>query len=96
MPQDVEFFGHYGFSNPILIVHGGFQLIGGTMLIFPKTRFLGSAIVAVTFLISAVVLIMTGNTLFTTITFVAMPMLGLVMKQSLSTGKLAPAQDKPN
>ena len=29
MPQEVEVFGKYGFSNPLLILFGATQLIGG-------------------------------------------------------------------
>ena len=36
MPQDVEFFGKYGFTNPILIVYGAVQIIGGVLLILKK------------------------------------------------------------
>ena len=91
MPQDVEFFGNYGFTNPILIAYGAVQLVGGILLIFKKARLIGSIIVAITFLISAVVLIMAGNIPFTVFTFVAMLMLGVVMKQSLKKEKLMPA-----
>ena len=83
MPQDVEFFGNYGFTNPILIAYGAAQLIGGILLVIRKTRFVGAVIVAITFLFSAVVLIMAGNIPFTIFTLIAMLMLGVVMKQSL-------------
>lgn len=82
MPQDVEFFGKYGFTNPILIVYGAAQLVGGVMMIIRKTRFVGAVVVALTFLISAVVLILEGNIPFTLFTLVALLMLGVVMKQS--------------
>ena len=41
MPQDVNFFGKYGFSDPILIAFGSVQLLGGLLLVFTKTRFAG-------------------------------------------------------
>ena len=83
MPQDAAFFGKYGFTDPLLITYGASQFIGGLMLIMKKTRFLGAVIVAITFFISAVVLILDGNILFTVVTFIALLMLGVVMKQSL-------------
>ena len=52
MPNEVEFFGQYGFSNPMLIAFGAAQLIGGILLPWKKTRFAGAAVVAVTFLVS--------------------------------------------
>ena len=45
MPQDVEFFGKYGFTNPILIAYGAAQVIGGILLIIQKARFVGAVIV---------------------------------------------------
>lgn len=85
MPQEVEFFGNYGFTNPILIAYGASQLIGGILLIFSKTRVLGAAIVAVTFLISAVVLFMSNNFPVAIVTCVAILMLLLVMKKNIGT-----------
>lgn len=88
MPQDVEFFGNYGFTSPVLMAYGVAQLIGGILLIIQKTRFVGAVIVIITFLVSAVVLIMAGNIPFTIFTFVAMIMLAVVMKQSLKKEEL--------
>ena len=82
MQQDVDFFGKYGFSNPILIAFGAMQLIGGVLLAFKKTRFSGAAIVTITFLISLVLLLMEGNVPVSIATIVATLLLGIVMKQS--------------
>ena len=84
MQQDVEFFGKYGFSNPILIAYGAIQLVGGVLLVPKKTRFVGAAVVAITFLISLVVLLMDGNIPVSLATLVATLLLGVVMKQSWS------------
>lgn len=83
MPQEVEFFGNYGFTGPILIAYGATQLIGGILLIFPKTRVLGAAIVALTFLISAIVLVLSGNIPVAIVTCVAILMLLLVAKENI-------------
>ena len=82
MQQDVDFFGRYGFTNPILIAYGLAQVAGGVLMAFSKTRFVGAAIVAVTFLISLVVLLMEGNMPVSIVTAIATLLLGLVMKQS--------------
>ena len=89
MPQEVDFFSNYGFTNPILIAYGAAQLIGGIMLIMKKTRFIGAFVVSITFLISAVVLIIAGNTPLTIVTFVAIFMLGIVMNQSFKKEKVS-------
>ena len=82
MPQDVNFFGNYGFSDPILIAFGSVQLLGGLLLVFTKTRFAGAAIVAVTFLVSLALLLMEGNVPVSIVTAVATLLLGFVMKRS--------------
>lgn len=68
MQQDVEFFGGYGFTNSILITYGAIQLAGGVLLVLSKTRVIGAALVAITFLISALILFMAGNIPITIIT----------------------------
>lgn len=85
MQQDVDFFGQYGFTNPILITFGAAQLIGGVMLPFKKTRFFGAAIVAITFLVSLVLLLLEGNLPVSVVTAIATLFLGVVMKQSWAT-----------
>ena len=82
MQQEIDFFGKYGFSNPMLIAFGATQLIGGVLLPFKKTRFYGAAIVAITFLISLVALLIEGNIPVSIVTAVATLLLGIVMKQS--------------
>lgn len=82
LPEEVKFFGHYGFTNPLLIIYGAISLIGGLMLIPEKTRFYAAIIVSIVFFISAVVLILDKNITFSIITFIALIMLGFVMKQS--------------
>jgi len=83
MPQDVSFFGQYGFTNSILIVYGIAQLIGGILLAIPTTRVMGAIIVAVTFLISAVVLAMADNIPMSGITLIFVVLLSFVIKKSL-------------
>ncbi len=85
MQQDVDFFGKYGFSNSALIAYGAIQLIGGLLMALPKTRFAGAAIVAVTFLVSLVILLMEGNIPVSIVTVIATALLGVVMKQSWNT-----------
>lgn len=80
--QDVDFFGKYGFSNPLLIAYGSVQLIGGILLPLKKTRFAGAAIVAITFLVSLALLTMDGNMGLSIVTMVAILLLAFVMTRS--------------
>ena len=88
MQREVEFFGAYGFTNPILIAYGVAQVVGAVLLIVRKTRVYGAAIVGITFLISAFVLFLAGNAPVGIITLVATLVLGLILKHYL---KKAPA-----
>lgn len=86
MQREVEFFGQYGFSNPMLIAFGAAQLIGGVLLPIKKTRIAGAAIVASTFLVSLVILLMDGNLPVSIITAVATLSLFVVIKLSWTPG----------
>lgn len=81
-PQDVAFFGRYGFSEPMLIGFGAAQLVGGVLMPFGKSRFVGATIVAITFLVSLVLLVMDGNIPVSIVTAAATLLLVAVMKQS--------------
>ena len=52
------------------------------MMVFSKTRFLGAAIVAMTFLISLVILLLEGNFPVSIFTIVATSFLGFIMYKS--------------
>ena len=82
LQQDVDFFGKYGFSNPLLIVYGLVQLIAGVLMAFSRTRFVAASIVAITFLMSLAMLLMEGDLPVSVATLVATLLLGVVMKQS--------------
>ncbi len=82
MEQEVAFFGKYGFGNVLLVVFGAAQIAGGAMLIFSKTRFVGAVFVALTFAVSAVLLILDGNVGLAFVTLVALGLLGMTMKHA--------------
>ena len=80
MPQELEFFGKYGFSNPLLITFGFVQLVGGVLLMISKSRLYGAVIVAITFIISLVLLVMDNNYPVAAITALAIALLVWVAK----------------
>lgn len=61
MEQEVNTFGPYGFSNALLVIFGVLQLLGAIAIALPKFRLKGAAIVAISFIVSAVVLAVAGN-----------------------------------
>jgi len=84
MQHDVAFFGQFGFTNLTLIWFGVVQLLGGLLLAIPKTRVVGAAIVAMTFFMSAAILVMAGNVIMAIVTLVCILLLGVVIKKSFS------------
>ena len=86
MTQDVDFFGQFGFTNPLLMLFGAVQALGAVMLIFQKIRIAGTAIVAVTFIVSGVVLILAGSVPATVATLVALALLGWTIRNTTTNG----------
>jgi len=82
MQQDVEFFARYGFSDAMIIAFGAIQLIGGILMPLRKTRFIGAVVVASTFIVSLVLLLIDGNLPVSIITVVMTLLLFVVMWSS--------------
>ena len=82
LQQEVDVFANYGFSNPLLIAFGALQFAGGVFLVFGRTRFIGAALVAATFLVSLIVLFMEGNVVMSVITMLVTAALAVVMLRS--------------
>ena len=83
MQQEVDFFSQYGFTKPLLILFGIAQLIGGVLLGIPKSRVIGAVIVAITFLLSALMLLMASHVPMAIVSLVCTLLLGFVIKRSL-------------
>lgn len=64
MPQEVQFFTEAGLNQSWLLLLGSAQIVGGLLAIYYRTRRAGSAIMALGFLASTIVILMTGNANF--------------------------------
>lgn len=84
MQQDMVFFGKYGFTNPLLVIFGAVQVIGGLMMVFAKVRVIGAVVVAVTFVISAVLLAIEGSVPAMITTLIALVFLGFAIQRTLA------------
>ena len=94
MPQDVVFFGQYGFSGIALVAFGLMQVIGGAMMLFFGTRLLGAIIVAITFGVSAVLLFIEGSTPTAFITLIALVLLGTIAVRTHRGGHIRITAEK--
>ena len=88
VPRDVEFFGAYGFTDTTLILFGLVQVAGGILLIIPKTRIVGAALVGITFLISAFLLVLAGDIPAAVVTVLAIVGLGLIVKKAIKPNNI--------
>lgn len=68
MPQEVAFFGAFGFSDNLLINFGLLQVLGAVLLLLPKGRTFGLILVAATFVVSAIVLLAAGKIVMALVT----------------------------
>jgi hypothetical protein len=93
MEQDVEFFGGYGFSNPILIAFGALQIISGLMLLIPKSRLAGALIVSATFIISLFILVLEQSVVPSLLTVISLAMLGFVIQQTIKPKPITSVED---
>ncbi len=78
-PQEVAFFGQYGFTNPLLMAFGGLQVLGALLMLIPRFRGPGAIVVAATFLASLVLLLIEGNLGMAAVTAVVLIMLTYVI-----------------
>ncbi len=61
---EVEFFASAGLAENWLLPLGAIQVLGAALAVFPRTIKMGLAVIGVGFLISSVVIFMTGNASF--------------------------------
>ena len=87
IPQEVDFFGAYGFNNTHLIMYGTIQILSGTALAFKKSRVVGAIALAFSFVMSAVVLAISGKIPVTVITLMFAVLLGLVIQNTISSNR---------
>ncbi len=64
MPQEIQLFQDSGIHPTWLLPLGSLQIIGGLLAIYHRTRRVGSVVIALGFLLSTIVIFMTGNCAF--------------------------------
>lgn len=84
MPQEVEFFGGAGMSNMVIIAFGAVQVMGGSLLIAPKSRLWGVFVMVVTFTISTVLILIGGSIGFGLFSILPIILLGLIARDHLA------------
>ena len=83
MPQELEFLQGFGLSTAVIVMFGVAQLVGGILLLPTKTRLFGAVVVAVGFLVSAVLVFISGNLSFGLVSLVPTVFAVFAIQQSV-------------
>ena len=85
-PPEVAFFQGIGLGAIVVVIFGVLQLAGAVSLIFAKTRFIGAILLDVTFSLSVVMILMTGQIGFALFSVVPVLMAGWVIYDTRISG----------
>jgi len=64
MPEEMEIFKNTGYSDTFILIFGAFQVMGGILLVTPKTRKIAALGMALTFGMATAVLFQNAMTQF--------------------------------
>ena len=85
-PPEIAFFAGLGLGAMVVVVFGVLQIAGAGLLIFAKTRFVGAILLDVTFSLSVVMILMTGQIGFALVSVVPVLMAGWVIYDTRISG----------
>jgi len=80
VPNEVAFFENLGLSTTLLLAFGVLQILGGILLVIPKTRVFGIGLTALMFLASAIMLFMSGTIPFALVSLLPVVLTLLLLK----------------
>ena len=85
-PPEIAFFAGIGLGAMVVVVFGVLQIAGAVSLIFAKTRLIGAILLDVTFSLSVVMILMTGQIGFALVSVVPVLMAGWVIYDTRISG----------
>jgi len=84
VPQEVVFLSQFGFVKGHTVSFGVVQVVGGLLMLIPKTRLFGALIAAAGFALSVALLMAAGNMAFAGVSLVPVLLAGFVAYQDMS------------
>ena len=93
MQQEVDFLAALGFGDALVRVFGIFQAGAGLLLIPAKTRVAGGVIATLALAVSAIALLVGGNTVFGLISFLPALLAAYITFDSLPTKSTEPEKE---
>ncbi len=70
VPEEVQFLQSFGFNTTIIMFYGSYQMLGGLLLIFHKTKIIGALMAATAFMFSSVLILSRADFIFGTVSLV--------------------------
>lgn len=81
VPQEVVFLSQFGFVKENTVAFGIVQVVGGLLMLAPKTRFFGALVAGAGFALSVALLLAAGNAAFAGVSLVPVLLSGFVAYQ---------------
>lgn len=85
-PPEVGFFSGLGLGTLVVVAFGILQFVGALLLPFKKTRLVGAVILDVTFTLSVVMILMTGQIGFALVSVIPVIMAGYIIYDTRVSG----------
>ena len=83
--QEMEFLQGFGLSTAMIVAFGLVQILGGFLLVPPKTRLPGAVLAASALGVSAVLIFVGGNLTFGLVSMLPIALAGVIIYQSART-----------
>ena len=91
VPQEVVFLSQFGFVKGHTVSFGVVQVVGGLLMLIPKTRLIGALIAAAGFALSVALLMAAGNMAFAGVSLMPVLLAGFVAYQAMSARQTSAA-----
>lgn len=85
VPQEMTFLISFGLSTTTILIFGIVQVIGGLLLAIPKTRLVGATLIIIAFLLSTILVLLSGNLPFGLVSMLPLAATGWVIYQTLDS-----------
>lgn len=82
VPEEMTFLTGLGLDNTMIFIFGAIQIVGGILLAIPKSKMYGSVIVAISFLGSAILVLVGGNFTFGIVSMLPVVITGFIVYQT--------------
>lgn len=83
VPEEITFLSGLGLGNTTIFIFGAIQIVGGILLAIPKSKIYGSMLVVIAFLVSAILVFVSGNFTFGIVSMLPVVITGFIVYQTL-------------